>query len=82
MSLETWWPQLQQDSRDWLVAHNGEVLDQHILQDIEAVGGPIPSQAWWVGEAAPDGLHLSDAAIDWVEEAANGEVPEPPFGAS
>ncbi len=82
MSLETWWPHLQQDSRDWLVAHNGEVLNQSVLQDIERVGGPIPPQAWWVGETTSEGLHLSDAAIDWVEEAANEELPEAPSGAS
>lgn len=78
MSLETWWPQLQQNSRDWLVAHNGEVLSQFVLQDIERVLGPIPTKAWWVGEPASDGLTLSDAAADWIEDVANGEVPDPP----
>ncbi|GAA4965110.1 hypothetical protein [Kineococcus glutinatus] len=82
MSLETWWPRLQQDSRDWLIAHNGEALSQHVVQDIERVGGPVPTEAWWLGEVGPDGLRLSDAAVDWIEEAANGEVPEPARGTS
>ncbi|WP_432542914.1 hypothetical protein [Kineococcus sp. SYSU DK002] len=73
MSLETWWPQLQQDSRDWLIAHNGEALTPSVVQNIERVNGPVPAQAWWVGEAGPDGLQLSDAAVDWIEGAANEE---------
>ena len=78
MDLETWWALLQQDSRDWLVAHNGEVLSRSVVEDVERVGGPVPSVAWWVGEDGPDGLHLSHAAVDWVEEVANGEESQPP----
>ncbi len=71
MSLETWWPHLKQDSRDWLIAHNGEAITQSVVRDIERVAGRVPAQAWWVGEVGPDGLQLSDAAVDWIEEAAN-----------
>lgn len=77
MTLDTWWPQLQQDSRDWLIAHNGEALSQHVVRDIERVSGPLPAQAWWVGETGPDGVTLTDAAVDWIEEVANDDFPEP-----
>ncbi len=82
MDLETWWPRLHQRSRDWLIAHNGEALSHAVLEDVERVGGPVPTQAWWVGGRGPEGLHLSDPAVDWIEAAANGEVPESPTGAS
>ncbi len=78
MSLEVWWPLLQQESRDWLVAHNGEALSTLVLDDLARVGGPVPSEGWWVGENGPNGFYLSDAGIDWVEAVANGEVPDPP----
>ncbi|WP_432510512.1 hypothetical protein [Kineococcus sp. SYSU DK001] len=82
MSLETWWSHVQQDTRDWLLAHNGEALSPAVVQDVERVAGPLPAQAWWLDRTEPDGLHLSDAAVDWVEEVANGEVPRPPSSAS
>jgi hypothetical protein len=80
VDLEVRWPLLQQESRDWLVAHNGEALSAAVLDDLARVGGSVPAEAWWVGASGPDGVHLSDAAIDWVETVANGEVPEPPPG--
>jgi hypothetical protein len=78
MSLEVWWPLLQQESRNWLVAHNGEALSAQVLDDLVRVGGAVPSAAWWVGENGPDGLYLSDAGIDWVEAVANGELQDAP----
>ena len=75
MSLETWWPHVQQTSRDWLIAHNGEELSQPVVQDIERVAGPLPPQAWWLGHVEPDGWQLPDAAVDWIEEVANAETP-------
>ena len=39
MSLHTGWPHLQQDTRDWLIAHNSEALSQSVVHDIEQVAG-------------------------------------------
>jgi hypothetical protein len=60
------------------MANNGEVLSTPVLTDLERVGGPFSSDAWWLGEHGPDGVHLSDAGSDWIEAVANGEAPDPP----
>ena len=78
MSLEMWWPLLQPETRDWLIANNGDALSTAVLDDIARVGGSVPSDAWWVGQNGPNGFHLSDAGIDWIEAVANGEVPDAP----
>jgi hypothetical protein len=78
MSLEIWWPLLQPEIRDWLIANNGDALSTAVLDDIARVAGSVPSEAWWVGENGPSGFQLSDAGIDWIEAVANGEVPDPP----
>ena len=78
MSIEHWWPRLRPETRDWLTEHNGEPLPAEVLEEITSVGGEPTSEAWWVGEQRPDGLHLSDAAVDWVEAVANGEDPATP----
>jgi hypothetical protein len=80
MSLEARWPRLRQDSRDWLIANNGDSVSRPVLDDIERVGGPVPSGEWWVGGNGPDGFYLSDAGVDWIEEVANGEVSDSPSG--
>ncbi len=41
-------------------------------------GGSVGSDAWWVGRNGPTGFYFSDAAIDWVEEVANEELPAAP----
>ena len=76
MSLETWWPLLHPETRDWLNANNGDALSTPVLDDITRVNGSVSSDAWWVGETGPSGFYLSDAGVDWIEEVANGEVPK------
>jgi len=81
MSLEICWPLLQQESRDWLVANNGDALSTLVLDDLARVGGPVPSGAWWVGESGPAGFYLSDAGIDWIEAVAKWRAAGPSAGA-
>jgi len=78
VSLETWWPLLRPETRDWLIANNGDALSKPVLDDITRVCGSVPADAWWVGDTGSNGFSLSDAAVDWIEEVANEEVPEPP----
>jgi hypothetical protein len=68
-----WWPNLDADARDWLVAHNGEAVPPEVLTKIVAAGGSVTSNAWWVGRGGPEGFSLSDEAIDWIAAIANGE---------
>jgi hypothetical protein len=70
-----WWEQLDPDTRDWLIAHNGEALPAHIVTAISEAGGDFASGAWWVGETDEGGVALSDEAIDWIEAVANDEAP-------
>jgi hypothetical protein len=76
-SLEEWWPRLSQASRDWLIANNGDAVPSAVTEEIARAGGSVAADAWWVGQTGPDGCYLSDEAVDWIEEVANGELPEP-----
>ena len=76
-SLEEWWPRLSQETRDWLIANNGDTLTASVIEEITRAGGSVRTNAWWVGQDGPTGFYLSDEAVDWVETVANGEVPEP-----
>lgn len=78
MSLEAWWPSLRPETRDWVIANNGDAVPDWIIEEITRVGGPVTSEAWWVGENGPAGFYLSDAATDWIEAVANGETPKQP----
>jgi len=75
MDMHEWWQGRDEETRDWLIAHNGEPVRADVLESIVASGGVITSAAWWVGGPAPDGFHLSDEATDWIETVANGEQP-------
>lgn len=74
MNIDEWWPRLDTATHDWLIAHNGEAVPEHILDQIAAAGGAVTSDAWWVGQRGPDGFSLSDEATDWVESIANSET--------
>jgi hypothetical protein len=69
---------LQPETRDWLIANNGDALSAAVLDDFARVGGSVPSDAWWPGVNGPNGFHFSEAGIDWIEAVANAEVPDSP----
>lgn len=73
MDVEQWWPRLSAGTCEWLTANNGDVVPAAVVDEIVDAGGGPTAGAWWVGESEADGITLSDAAIDWIEEAANGE---------
>ena len=73
MDIEAWWPNLSEWAREWLIAHNGDVVTSDVVTEIAAAGGVVSSESSWVGKTGPGGLFLSDKATDWIEETANGE---------
>lgn len=77
MSIEAWWPTLRPESRDYLIANNGDVVPPELVEEIARAGGDVTPDTWWVGENGPEGFYLSDEAIDWIDEVANGETPAP-----
>ncbi|MEW5808320.1 MAG: hypothetical protein AB1925_02615 [Actinomycetota bacterium] len=75
MRIDVWWPLLSDTSRQWLVEHNGEPLDQSVKAEIFDVNDGDAETSWWAGDSS-DGLsELTDDAIDWIEAAANKEQP-------
>lgn len=59
------------DPRDWLIANDGDALPASVIAEITRTSGSVRTDAWrWV-----TGFHLSDAAVDCIEEVANGETP-------
>ncbi|KJC63547.1 hypothetical protein [Agreia bicolorata] len=74
MTIEQWWPNLNDATQAWLIAHNGEALPASVIAEIVAAGGVATSESTWVAEVGPDGLLPSDEAVDWIEAAANDEV--------
>lgn len=73
MDIERWWPRLSLGTREWLAANNGDVVPASIVNEIVETSGAPTAGAWWVGESEAGGVTLSDVAIDWIEEEANGE---------
>ena len=76
VSLEIWWPLLRPETQEWLVANNGDGVPDWVTEEITCAGGQVTTDTWWVGEYGPTGLYLSDEAVDWIEEVANGETPK------
>ena len=69
MRIAEWWAQLDSDAQAWLIAHNGEAVSPDVMSKIVAVAGSV----WEVAESGPDGLFLTDQAVDWIEMTANDE---------
>lgn len=65
MSIDVWWPRLRRESREWLVANNGDAVPAEVVDDIVRAGGAV------------SGSYLPDDEVDWVEAVANGEDPPP-----
>lgn len=75
MHIDSWWPRLTEQSRHWLIEHNGEPLDPSVKRDIFDVNDQEADPSWWAGDSS-DGLsELTDASVDWIEAVGNGEQP-------
>jgi hypothetical protein len=74
-SLEEWWPRLSQATVTGSSPNNGEAVPVSVTEEITRAGGSVATDAWWVGQNGLTGFYLSDEAVDWIEEVANGEVP-------
>ncbi|RAN79510.1 hypothetical protein B5P43_13435 [Bacillus sp. SRB_336] len=63
-------------TKQWLINNNGDVVPPNILDQITAVAGAPTTDVSWLGQNVPEGIFLSDEAIDWIEETANDEFSE------
>jgi len=75
MSVGDWWPKLRPETREWLIANNGDAVPGPLVDEIVAVGGPMREDPWWILDENPEGPVMPDSAVDWIEEVANGEDP-------
>lgn len=66
------WPHLTEQTRPWLIDHNGEPLESAVLAELMQARRS-ETQTTWLDPEGEDGPVLTDATVDWVESAANGE---------
>jgi hypothetical protein len=78
MSIAHWWPKLTPSTQKSLIENNGDAVSPEVVTEITQAGGPITSDAGWVGQSGPSGFYLPDEAVDWIEAVGNGEAPEMP----
>lgn len=74
MTFPALWRRLTDPTRSWLIEHNGEPLPPAIQDEVERALAGTDAASWVVRTSR--GLALTDEAIDWIEEAANGEHAE------
>lgn len=74
MSMLSWWTSLDEDTRDWLIAHNGETVVEPWAERILAAAREVDPNAVWL-DIGRTGITLDDEAVDWIEARANDEDP-------
>lgn len=72
-TMDAIWPQLKPETREWLIAHNGESVPADIVSEIRGLDGPLVMGKSWVDDPSSDSYHFSDDITDWIEKTANGE---------
>ena len=71
VSIDEWWPKLDESTRGWMIEHNGQPVLPGVLTSVSLVGGTMDAEAWRVGQThGPTGYYLSDDAIRWVADHA------------
>ncbi len=63
MDISEWWAKLAPSTQAWLIANNGDGVPAEIVAEITTAGGSVSGET------------LSDRDIDWIEAAANDELP-------
>jgi hypothetical protein len=75
--IEHWWPRLSQETRDLLIASNGDQVPASVVAQITRAGGSVSTDDRGSGHHTPEGTYLPDEVVDWIEAVANGETPPP-----
>ncbi len=70
-AFATLWGQLSEHTRAWLVVNNGDAVPEHMIDDILGPEADPAESEWFTRDGG--GWRLVDAAIDWIDEFANGE---------
>jgi len=73
MDMPQIWSHLAPATRSWLMEHNGEPLPDDVLNEILAVNAGVRDPSWWAGDSHAGETQLTDEAVNWIEETANGE---------
>lgn len=73
MDMSQIWPLLTDSTRTWLGDHNGEPLPDDIVDEILTITAGHRDPSWWAGDSREGETQLTDEAVDWIEETANGE---------
>jgi hypothetical protein len=76
MTIELWWPKLRAETRQWLMANNGDAVPTSLMAEIEAAGGPAISDPWWSEQEGSAGRCMPDEATEWIDETANDDSDE------
>ena len=67
------WPRLAKSTQTWLIEHNGEPLTGEVLDEVLRVTAGRRDSRWWAGDSDDGETLLTDEAVDWIDETANGE---------
>lgn len=73
MSIDVWWPRLDDATRQWLSDHNGEAVPDNVADAIGRAGGPGPSDATWSWDEDSGSRAFHDSVVDRIEALANRE---------
>lgn len=73
MDMSQIWPRLATSTQTWLVDHNGEPLPDDIVGEVLTVTAGQRDPSWCAGDSQQGQAQLSDEAVDWIDETANGE---------
>lgn len=72
-TIEAVWLELRPETREWLIAHNGESVPGNIISEVTRLSGPMAVGTIWVDDPSSASFHFSDEVTDWIEQTANGE---------
>ena len=73
MDMVQIWPHLATSTQTWLVDHNGEPLPDEVVDEVLTVTAGQRDPSWWAGDSQHGQTQLSDEAVDWIDQTANGE---------
>jgi hypothetical protein len=71
--MEAIWSELTPETREWLIADNGESVPENIISAVTRLGGAVGVATYWVNDPSSASVHFTDAVTDWIEQTANGE---------
>ena len=70
VDMESIWPQLKPETREWLLAHYRESVPESIIAEFKGLADVVIVGEYWLADPLNATQHFTPEVTNWIEQKA------------